>query len=138
MKYKTANQAEADKAFEYLTQLVGRHALVEVKKVSPTRSLNQNNYFHLLLSAFGSHFGYTLSECKTLFKREVNPDLFVYEKNDQKFLRSSADVTKDDMVKAIDRFMEYSLEQGYELPKADNPDHIMFMENLIEQNQRYL
>lgn len=138
MKYNTSNQKEANEAFTYLTELIGKEALVEVKKISPTRSLNQNSYLHLLLEAFGAHFGYTTDESKILYKREVNSRLYVYTKNNQKFLRSSADLTKEEMQISIDKFMQYSSENGYDLPLADSPEHIMFAENQIERNERYL
>lgn len=75
------------------------------------RSLNQNAYLHLLLSAFGLQYGYTLDEVKTHFyKLVVNKDMFLREGIDKftgecyKYLRSSADLTKDEMSKSISDF----------------------------------
>ena len=137
MKFNTASTSEADRAFEYLTELVGRHSIVDVKKVSPVRSLSQNNYLHLLLGAFGSHFGYSLEESKQVYK-ELNKDIYGYKKKGRTFYRSSAELSKEDMAKTVDRFMAASAEQGYELPQATDTDHLMALQNLIEQNQRYL
>lgn len=138
MKYNLANQSESQRAAEYLTTLQEKQAIVEIKKVSPRRSLNQNAFLHLLLSAFGAHFGYSNVESKTIYKREVNPDIYIYEKNGQKFLRSSADLTKEEMMKSIDRFREYSSEQDYPLPTANDVSWIRELENSIEATQFYL
>lgn len=138
MKYNLAEPPQAAEAQSYLTQLIKQGVIVNIKRYKPPRSLRQNNYLHLLLSAFGSHFGYTLAEAKTLYKRDVNPDVYVYEKNGSKFLHSSADLDSGEMTKTIDRFREYSKEQGYPLPSADDREWLMSLENAIEGAEAYL
>lgn len=138
MKYNLAIKAEKSKAFGYFMTLANKKSLVEVKKLSPKRSLNQNNYLHLLLAAFGQHFGYTLEEAKTVYKRDVNPDVYVYDKNGSKFLRSSADLTKEEMAKTVDRFMEYSKEHGYALPLATDQEWLRQISNEVEGARYYL
>ena len=105
MKYNTTYPAEATRAKEYLDQLIEKKALVEVTKISPRRSLNQNSYLHLLLGAFGAHFGYTTEEAKLVYK-QLNKDLYFYEKEVRgkkwEFMRSSADLTKEEMTKSIE------------------------------------
>lgn len=138
MKYDLSKHKELHDAFQHLTELGGKEAIVEIKRIRPPRTLRQNNYLHLLLGAFAANFGFTLEEAKILFKREVNPDLFVYEKRGQKFLRSTADIDSALMTKAIDRFREYSGEHGYELPLATDTEWLRSIDNLIEQNRQYL
>lgn len=138
MKYRLAIDHELKEAFAYLTELSGKLAFVEIKRISPRRSLNQNSYLHLLLGAFGEHFGYTIEEAKTIYKRAVNPNIYVYEKNDQKFVKSSADLSSEDMATSIDKFMEYSKENGYELPLATDKGWLMEIENKIERSKRFL
>lgn len=138
MKFNLANQTEAYQAFEHLTNLNGQKVIVSITKVLPKRSLNQNNFLHLLLSAFGANFGWTLAESKILYKREINPDLYIYEKNGTKFLKSSADLNTADMTKSIDRLREYSAEQGYPLPTAEDAGWLMAIENRVEESSGYL
>lgn len=138
MKFNLAVKAEKSQAFTYFMTLANKKSLVEVKKISPGRSLSQNNYLHLLLGAFGQHFGYTLEEAKTVYKRDVNPGIYVYEKNGAKFLRSSAELSKEDMAKTIDRFMENSKELGYELPLATDQEWLRQVENEMERSRYYL
>ncbi len=137
MKYNLESEAETTKAFEYLADLSGKHALVEVKKISPKRSLNQNSYLHLIISAFGAHFGYNLEEAKQIYK-ELSPDIYKYVKKGRTFWRSSAELNKEDMAKTIDAFMKASAEQGYPLPLATDQGWLREIDNAIEQSKYYL
>lgn len=138
MKYDLKNATEAGEAMSFLLEQVKAEKKVEVKVIRPRRSLNQNSYLHLLIGAFGAHFGYTLDEAKTVYKRQVNPEIYVYEKNNIKFLRSSADLDTAEMTKSIDRFREFSKEHGLPLPTAENPDEMRALENMVEQHYHYL
>ena len=134
MKFDTSINAEANKAAEYFTSLLDKKCVVEVKKISPKRSLNQNAYLHLLIGAFGLHFGYDMAEAKQLYK-ELNGDIYIYRKKGRVFLRSSADLSKEEMAKSIDKFMRKSAEAGYELPLATDEGWLRAIENEIERSQ---
>jgi len=136
VKYNLSNESESKQASIYLAQLIVTDAVVEIKKVSPRRSLNQNAYLHLLLGAFGQHFGYTLEEAKIIYK-EVNQYTYKYKKKGREFWKSSADLSKEDMAKTIDLFMKVSAENGCELPLATDKEWLMRIENEMERN-RYL
>ena len=135
MKYNLSNDKEAQAAFTYLTKLVGSESIAEVKKVNPNRSLKQNAYLHLLLGAFGDHFGYTLEEAKTIYK-QINKGVYQYEKKGRTFTRSSADLDTKEMTITIDKFREKSKEAGCPLPAATDKEWLMSIENMIEQNNR--
>jgi hypothetical protein len=137
MKYNLKNKPEQKAAFDYLKQLVEKEAIAVVKKVNPKRSLSQNNYLHLLIGAFGQHFGYTMEEAKQIYK-EMSPNLYQYRKKGRTFLRSSAELNKEEMAKSIDRFMEKSKEAGYPLPLATDQEWIRQIENEIERAGYYL
>lgn len=138
MKYNLADPKEAEAAFAYLTELVGKDAIAEVIKVSPKRSLNQNNYLHLLLGLYAMETGHRLDEAKTIYKRDVNPDIYVYEKNGSKFLHSSADLDTAAMTKSIDHFREWAGERGIELPTATDQGWLRAIENDMERQRQYL
>lgn len=139
MKYDLSNADEAKAALAYLERLITRKNVCEVKKVDPKRSLQQNNYLHLLLGAYGLELGYNIDEAKTVFKRDINPTIFVYEKNGSKFLRSSADLTTAEMTRAIDRFREFADEvNGIYLPPAENVAELRSIENAMERSRNYL
>lgn len=134
MKYNLAIEAEHEAASIYFGQLVATNSVVEVKKVSPRRSLNQNSYLHLIIGAFGSHFGYTLGEAKIIYK-QINKDIYRYVKKNREFWKSSADLSKEDMAKTIDRFIQVSAENGCELPLATDTEWLMRIENDLEGNK---
>lgn len=143
MKYNLANVKEATAAIEYLVALTGQGKMAEVKKISPKRSINQNSYLHLLLGAFGQHFGYTLEEAKMIYKTlPGNLELYGYTKEVRgkkwEFLRSSADLTKEEMAKTIDKLHEWSKKGGYPLPPATDQEWLRQVENDIERNGYYL
>lgn len=137
MKYNTKIPQEAQQAKERLDYLIEKEVLVEVIKVSPRRSLNQNNYLHLLIGAFGSHFGYSLEEAKIIYK-ELNPSVYKYDKKGRTFWKSSADLTKEEMAKTIDNFMKISAEHYYPLPPATDQEWLRQIENDIEKSKHYL
>lgn len=137
MNYNLADDVDFNSALEKLYSLQEKGKRVSIKAISEHRSLNQNAYLHLLLGVFGSHFGYTLDEAKYIFK-EVNKDIYFYSKKGRYFIRSTADVTKEEMTKSIDRFMQKSAEYGCTLPLATDDDWVLYAENIIEQNQHRL
>lgn len=137
MKYNLDKEQDLIAAFDYLAKLAEGKKVVEITRKDPNRSLPQNAYLHLIVGAFGSHFGYTLDEAKEIYK-EVNHDLYLYEKKGRAFKKSSRDLTTAEMSKSIDRFREKSAEQGYELPLATDKEWLMQIENQIEQAKHYL
>ena len=132
-----AVEQEHKEASIYFAKLVATNSIVEIKKISPKRSLNQNSYLHLLIGAFGNHFGYTIEEAKLIYK-ELNSDIYGYTKKKRYFWRSSADISKEEMAKSIDHFMQISAKAGCELPLATDVDWLRRVENDIEKNRWYL
>lgn len=137
MKYDLSHHRQTTEAFQYLSDLVGRHALVNIKKVNPKRSLSQNAYLHVLIGGFGAHFGYTLEEAKQVYK-EINSSIYIYKKKDRIFYRSSASLTTEEMTKSIDKFRQKSEEAGYPLPSADEREWLIRLENETEKANYYM
>lgn len=134
MIYPLSNPQEATKATEYLKQAIRNGWLVEIKRKLPQRSLNQNSFFHLLVGYFGIQQGYSLEEMKAVVKRHMS-DVFVYEKNGYKFMRSSAGLDKEEMTKVIDRLYRLAADMGVTLPLVDNAETQALMSNEIEKNR---
>ena len=141
MKFNTANQVEKKEAFSYFTRLANKKQIIEIKKVSPKRTLSQNSYLHLIIGAFGAHFGYTMEEAKQIYK-EINMTVYLYRKENRgitrEFWRSSADLTKEEMMQTIDRFRQKSEEAGYPLPDAEDTEWQRQLENEVERHMTYL
>lgn len=137
MKFNLDNKTEVDEAFAYLTELTGRHAIAEVKRIVPARTLKQNSYLHLLIAAWGNHFGYTITEAKHIYKL-TNKEIFFYKKKGLSFPRSSADLDKEEMTSSIDNFRLFSAQHGYELPLAIDQAWLRRLENEVERSKNYL
>jgi hypothetical protein len=137
MKYRLGNREEALAASAYLSKLSLSDSVVEVKRVNKNRTLSQNAFLHLLIGAFGAHFGYTMEEAKQIYK-EINQDMYKYKKKDRVFWRSSADLNTEEMSKSIDRFRQTSEEHGCPLPEAEDKEWIMRLENDISKVYKYL
>lgn len=133
MKFNLTIPYEQTRAKSYFNQLLEKKTLVEIKRLSPKRSLSQNAYLHLIIGAFGMHFGYHLDEAKQVYK-ELNASIYSYEKKGRTFWRSSADLSKDQMAKSIDVFMQRSAEAGYQLPLATDTGWLREIENAIERS----
>lgn len=114
---------DVKKARRRLEQLIKKGALFELKEITK-RSLSQNNYLHLILSFFGLELGYPASYVKlNLFKCKWNKSIFVVDMESEitgekfKFVRSTKDLSKEEMSKAIDVFIEKAaLEANIRIP----------------------
>jgi hypothetical protein len=138
VKFNTASQSEAGKALTYLLDLTQKKGVIEVKKVSPRRSNQQNKYLHVTFGIFGLETGYDLQEAKTIYKRQANPNIYTYKKNGQVFLRSSADLSTAEMSDSIEKWRKYAAEQGIDIPSPSDEQALLWWENQIETQGKWL
>jgi hypothetical protein len=146
MKFDLSKKEESNKAEEYFKKLMEQKSIVEIRKKFSSRTYNQNNYLHLLLSYTAMEYGETLEYFKQyIWKRLINKDIFHTEyinfKTSEKRQdwRSSADLSTKEMTIAIERLILFAAkEMNLELPEAHHFDRIRYIENQIEKNKRYL
>ena len=152
MIFNTSSTIEKMQSKAYYDKLVDKGAKIEIKKISDfdydytkkddpkIRTKLQNRYLHLLLSYFGLCFGYSKEEAKIVWKRDICPEIFIYEKNGHTFERSSADIDTLEMTKAIEKLKYKSLIEGHPLPDAENKDFLRWCESEIQRlgNYQYL
>ena len=126
-------------------KLVESGVIVDLTEKKPRRSLPQNKYLHVILAYFGTQTGNTLEWVKQqYYKKLVNPDLFIREKEDKylgriKVLRSSADLDTAEMSLSIERFRNWAAQEaGIYIPSADEAILIQQMEIEIERNKEFL
>lgn len=124
--------------------LLDKRKVVELTEKTG-RSGKQNNYLYLILSVFSLDYGESVEFVKQRFFKELcNPEIFVRTKYDKllgetTYLRSSADLSKDEMVTAIDRFKVWaSKEAGIFLPDAFDEQERLEILRQIDRNKRYL
>lgn len=109
------------------------------------RSLKQNSYLFLILNIFAMEYGESVEFVKQRFFKELcNPEIFVRTKSDKllgeiTYLRSSADLTKEEMVTAIDRFKVWaSKEAGIFIPDAISDEERIELLRQIDRQKNYL
>lgn len=143
MQYDLTSDFQRKAFLSKADMLLERGAVVELTEKT-FRSKNQNNYLHLLIGVVAMETGNTLADVKEwYFKRLCNRDLFITTRADKyagqvEVVRSSADLTKEEMSIAIDRFKRWGSQNGIYMP---NPgDESLLREIAIEmgRNKAYL
>ena len=132
MLYDLTSDMQRKSFLARIDNLIEKGAVVEMTEKA-FRSPNQNRYLHLLIGVVAIETGNTLEDAKTYyFKKAVNPDLFqVYVKDNMgntiDRLRSTAELTKEEMSIAIDRFKRWGAENGIYMP---NPEDIHLLKEI--------
>lgn len=145
MIYDTSNPLDKANFMLRAKKLVESGKVIELTEKKPRRSLPQNKYLHVILAYFGAQTGNTLEWVKQqYYKKLVNPDLFIREKEDKylgriKVLRSSADLDTSEFSLSIERFRNWAAQEaGIYIPSADEAILIQKMEIEIERNKEFL
>ena len=108
------------------------------------RTTSQNSYLHLIIGVVAMETGNTLEYTKReYFKRLVNPGIFQIEKEDRfagpvSILRSSADLSKEEMSLAIDRFKQWAADNGMYLPEPGDDAILREIEIEIDKRRQWL
>lgn len=143
MVYDLSSEFQRKAFLARLDNLMEKGAVVEMTEKA-FRSLNQNRYLHLLIGVVAIETGNTLEDAKTYyFKKVVNPDLFqVYVKDNMgntiDRLRSTAELTKEEMSMAIDRFKRWGAENGIYMPNPDDESLLKAIEIEMGRMKSYL
>ncbi len=143
MKFDLASTRESGEAMMFLTEQIRDKKKIDIKVIKPRRSLNQNAYLHLILGEFAMFVGVNMEEAKLLYKQlPGNREIYVYKKEVQgkefEFVRSSADLNKEEMMKSIDVLHEWAIKMGHPLPPATDMAALMRIENDMEKQYKYL
>lgn len=146
MLYNLSSPLDAQNARARLELLIKRGVYAELTEKKPQRSMQQNRYLHLCLGYFASQTGNTLEWVKKYYyKCHCNRDMFVREKMDAvlgrmvKYMRSSADLTTEEMSISIDRFRNWAAsEAGIYIPDATSEEEIAAMQIEVERYKQYL
>lgn len=145
MIYDTSNPLDKANFLLRANKLAASGKVIELTEKKPRRSLPQNKYLHVLLAYFGTQTGNTLEWVKQqYYKKLVNPDLFIREKEDKylgkiKVLRSSADLDTSEFSLSIERFRNWAAQEAsIYIPSSDEVILIQQMEIEIERNKEYL
>lgn len=108
------------------------------------RTPRQNSYIHLIIGVVAMETGNTLEYTKQqYFKKLVNPDIFERTKDDRftgktTYYRSSAELSKEEMTQAIDRFRNWAASEGWYLPSPDDKTLLQSVEYQMGKQRQWL
>ena len=143
MLYDLSNELSRKQFSARVKHLWKKGGIVELTDKS-RRTLNQNSYLHAVLGVLALQTGNSLEVVKLeIFKKRVNPDLFVSTKRDPmlgeiEVVRSSRDLTKEEMSIAIDRYQKFCAENGIFLPEPGDEELIRQIEFEMGRAAKYL
>lgn len=145
MLYDLSNPLHRESFKVRCNALYQKQGIVELTE-KQQRTLKQNAYLHAALGYFGLQVGHTLEEVKDWFyKGTCNPELFVRKVTDsvtgtiRTRLRSSADLSGEEMTLSIDRFRDWAAKvAGVYIPSPEEHQLVQMMEFETNRNKRYL
>ena len=136
MIFTTSNALQARQAIARLEHLISKGARVELTEKRGRRTLSQNNYLHLILTAWGIELGYNLAEMKKLIKVDMLAEVFEYKKKSRIFYKSTADLNTKEMTIVIDEIRKTAYEStGFYIPAPNEEGLIDSMQNYIDQHK---
>lgn len=129
MKYDLSTPLHRKQFIAKCNRLLHDKATLVSLNDESTRTIQQNKYLHVLCRIMAMCVGETEHYAKEVYFKELaNPEIFVRESVDKvtgeifKYVRSTADLSKDEMTRAINNFRHWSEDHGYYLPDADVDD----------------
>ena len=143
MIYNLQTPLDQERFAARANSLIKKGAVVDLTEKT-LRSQGQNSYLHLIIGAIAIDTGVTLAYAKTeYFKKLANADIFIRRIQDRfagdiVVIRSTADLTVEEMTVAIDRFKRWSAEQGFYLPNPGDTDRLRDLEIEISRMRKYL
>lgn len=144
MMYDLKNPLDRERFKRRCNALYQKQGIVDLSEKTQ-RSIQQNRYAHLIMSYLAMETGNTLDYVKEVFyKRTANKELFLREKEDEilgkvEYLRSSADLSKEEMKLSIDRFRNWSSQTaGIYLPAANEQEFLASIEYEISKYKQWI
>ena len=143
MVYDLSSDFQRKAFLARVDNLMEKDAVVELTEKA-FRSPNQNRYLHLLIGVVAIETGNTLEDAKKwYFKETCNPDLFHVQHRDKMgncidHIRSTAELTKEEMSTAIDRFKRWGAENGIYMPNPDDASILKAIEIEMGRMKSYL
>jgi len=146
MLYNPEKPLDVKRAAERLKYFVEHNKVFELSAKKVPKTYPQIKYAHLIMSWFALEYGEQLKYIKLeYFKKLVNPQIFEYNFINRKTgeirieYRSTANLTKDELRIAIDRFRDYaSKEAGIYLPEPKDLALLREIEIQIKNNEQLL
>ena len=126
MNYDLRDKNNRKRFIRYANSLLRNERTLVSLEDKSNRTLNQNSYIHVLCRIMAEGTGTTEHYAKQVYFKELaNPQLFIRVTKDPltnemvKTIRSTCDLTIQEMSAAINNFIMWAAEQGYQMPEAN-------------------
>lgn len=143
MVYNLGESLDLARFSKRVKYLLAKGRIVELSEKA-YRTGNQNRYLHALLGALALETGNSLDYVKEqYYKRAVNASIFVVEVDDPLVgktttLRSSADLSIEEMNTSITRLKKWASEEGFYLPEPGDEELLARIEYEMAKAKQYL
>lgn len=145
MIYDASNALHCEQARMRLERLIKGGGFFELKAKDTSRTRSQNSYLHVAIAYLALQLGERADYVKrAYFKTAANADIFIRDKDDEvlgrtvKVLRSTADLSKEEMSEAIDRFLRWAADvAGVYIPSPEDHVRVMAMEAEVENEKKW-
>ena len=144
MLYDLRNPLDRERFKRRCNALFEKRGIVDLSEKTQ-RSSQQNKYLHLLIGYLAIETGNSIDYVKEIFyKRTANKELYVREKEDGipgkvEYLRSSADLSKEEMTLSIDRLRDWSSQvAGIYLPAANEQEFLASIEYEMSRYRQWI
>lgn len=142
--YDLRNPLDRDRFKRRCNALYKKQGIVDLSEKGQ-RSSQQNRYLHLLLGYLAIETSNTLEYVKEVFyKRTANKELYLREKEDAilgkvEYLRSSAELTKEEMTLSIDRLRDWASQTAeIYLPSANEHEFLASIEYEMSRMKQWI
>jgi hypothetical protein len=143
MLYNLSNPLDRERFAARANALLQKGSVVELTEKT-LRTHNQNSYLHLIIGVVAMEVGVTLEYAKReYFKKLVNKDLLIRKEHDRfsgeiEMIRSSADLSVEEMRIAIDKFKRWGAENGIYIPSPEDTARLRDIEIEMGRMKQYL
>ena len=126
-------------ALDFIEHAKQNNIQISLENKKQQRTTQQNKYYWLILRYFGLQYGCTKTEAEYYFKQICNPDIFCRKKKDKEdriiyIVRSTSQLTKQEMISAINNFSVWCSQRQIELPRPEDKEMLRSAEQQVERN----
>ena len=126
-------------ALDFIEHAKQNNIQISLENKKQQRTTQQNKYYWLILRYFGLQYGCTKTEAEYYFKQICNPDIFCRKKKDKEdriiyIVRSTSQLTKQEMISAINNFSVWCSQRQIERPRPEDKEMLRYAEQQVERN----
>lgn len=142
-RYKPNDPRDFLAAIEFLNFAKEQNIEIVLDAYSPPRTGQQNKYLYFCLAFFAHRYHCTEAEAKEVYlKRFACPQIFEKHFVDTlgqsaTWYRSTADLTKEEMSKAIRNFRAYAEAYNIDIPDCNDADGIRIAQQEMQRTKNY-